>query len=171
VKIYYATHKEKKYYWTLLFSVPLFIVIFVGIVVITLHFTSIYDVLVILLLSTYDFFILRHIFWTLFGKEVVEIKDSELIIKQGGTFFTLPKTYKIKKVSNIRIEFTKLIFVNFLVEKGAFMRLPSYGPILFDYGGQIIRFGGDIDIDEAENLKSLFERAINNGSKAEGNVN
>jgi hypothetical protein len=167
VKIYCTIHKERKYYWTLLFSVPLFIIIFVGIAVITLHFTSIYDVIMILLLSMYDFFILRHIFWTLFGKEVVEIKDSELVIKQIGTFFTFPKIYQIKKISNIRIEFTKLIFVNFLVEKGAFMWLTSYGPILFDYDGQKIRFGGDIDIDEAKKLKPILELAISKLSKVE----
>jgi hypothetical protein len=150
------TYNEKRHYVTLLFSVPLLAAFMAGISVFAFN-PSLKGILLIIALGLYSVFILRSILWELSGKEIIEITDAVLIIERRGSFFIPKEVYNIRDIKDVAIIQKKFRFWEFLVKKGPFITLPSYGPIAFRYEGRSINFGGNISPVEGEEIVALIE--------------
>lgn len=121
------------------------------------NFSDFKAILILPIFSLYLLFVYRLFFWTLFGKERVQITTESLTISKVGTFFVKPETYTLSKIKNIRIKDIKFSYANFIVSRTGLTSLRSYGCIVFDYENRTVNFGGNMDDSRAQEIIKILE--------------
>lgn len=121
------------------------------------NFLEFKAILIVPIFSLYLLFIYRLFFWTLFGKERVQITTEDFIISKVGTFLVKPETYTLRKIKNIRMKNIKFSYINFIVSRTSLISLKSYGCIVFDYENRTINFGGNMDDISTQEIVKILE--------------
>ncbi len=144
---------EPKHYSTLTVFIPLLCFLTVIEFFLIKNSFSDYKAIAIgLIWGFYLCFVYRTFFWTIFGREQIQITENNLIISKSGSFFVRPSTYNFREIRNIRIENRKFNFLDFFVSRTSLTSLKSWGCIVFDYKNKTINFGGNIDNTKAEKV-------------------
>ena len=96
-----------------------------------------------ILWSFFGIWILRELFWCFFGKEKISFSEKEMTIGKNSPLSQSHRSYLLKKISNLRV--SKLL-IEF---KAAPSNIIPTGNIAFDYGASTIRFGDELEEEEA----------------------
>jgi len=103
------------------------------------------------------FFVMKTLYWMIFGKEIITINHRKLEIKRSGDLLGKSKSYDLIHAKEFAIvKKTAFDFWGNNQSNNPFMS-NKMGTLKFDYGLKTIRFG--IGIDEAEG-KYLLEKFI-----------
>jgi len=95
----------------------------------------------------------RAVLWMLFGREMIELRDSELAVRRAAFGVGRTRSYDIGAIKNLRAEpWTRAAGRNSLGDLGG-----ATGTIAFDYGPKTIRCGGGMDEAEARQIVELFK--------------
>jgi hypothetical protein len=151
--------QHRKHYLILILLVPL-LCFFTFIEVILIKKFNLSDfkaILIVPIFSLYLLFVYRMLFWTLFGKEQVQITSEDLIIRKVGTILVKPEAFALRKIKNIRIINIKFSYTNFIVSRTSLTSLKSYGCIVFDYENRTINFGGNINDSNVNEIITTLE--------------
>ena len=96
----------------------------------------------------------RAVVWMLFGREVIELRDSELAVRREALGIGRTRAYDLGAIKNLRAAAPAL-----LAGRGSFGALGgTSGTIAFDYGPKTIRCGGGLDEAEAGQIVELFKQ-------------
>jgi hypothetical protein len=96
----------------------------------------------------------RTVIWMLFGREVIELRDGELVLRRAALGLGRTRSYDLGAIKNLRAPpWTKPRGLEAADVSG---RLG--GAIAFDYGPKTIRCGGALDEAEARQIVDLFKQ-------------
>jgi hypothetical protein len=94
--------------------------------------------------------VVKTIFWSFFGKEIIEVGKGGLAIKRQADWFSREKVYDLNDCKSFRVQddsFNARLGYNF----GAFRKKQGVqGTFVFDYGMETIRFGENVEEAEAK---------------------
>ncbi len=106
------------------------------------------------------FLYLRTFLWVLFGYEEIIITNQNLVIKQRGTYLTKTKNFNFKNIKNIKVVYKIFKFWDFFVSKTSLTTIKSFGPITFEYESKIINFGGNVNVNQENEIIQILETKI-----------
>jgi hypothetical protein len=99
-------------------------------------------------------FAARTVLWILFGREVIELRDSELAVRREALGIGRTRTYDLGAIKNLRAAPSPVPTGRSSVgDVGG-----TSGTIAFDYGPKTIRCGGGLDEAEAGQIVELLKQ-------------
>lgn len=99
-------------------------------------------------------FAARALLWMLFGREVIELRDSELAVRREALGIGRTRAYDLGAIKNLRAAAPAVAAGRGSVgDMGG-----TSGTIAFDYGPKTIRCGGGLDEAEAGQIVDLFKQ-------------
>ena len=96
--------------------------------------------------------------WTAFGKEIIQVKEGSLVVKQDILGFGRSRSFPTGSIENLRatgIFPTTSYWSNYLIQ----MKLDG-GPVAFDRQGQTVRFGIQLMEPEAQEVVRLLKPSL-----------
>jgi len=99
-------------------------------------------------------FAARAVLWMFFGREVLELRDGELVLRRTTLGLGRRRSYDLGAIKNLRADpWTRPTGRSSFEFAGG-----VGGAIAFDYGPKTIRCGGALDEAEARQIVDLFKQ-------------